>query len=37
MSEIFRNFIAGKWVESASNKTFERLNPATGDLVASYT
>ena len=37
MSEIFRNFIAGKWVESASNKTFERLNPATGDLVATYT
>lgn len=36
MSEVFRNFIDGKWVESLSGDTFERKNPATGELVATY-
>src|SRR3954470_1926699 len=27
-------FIGGKWVEAASGKTFETLDPATGDLLA---
>jgi aldehyde dehydrogenase (NAD+) len=27
--------INGEWVKSASGKTFERRNPATGDLLAT--
>jgi aldehyde dehydrogenase (NAD+) len=34
---MFRNFIGGAWVESVSGKTFERRNPATGDLVGVFT
>ena len=26
--------IDGKWVDSASGKTFETLNPATGEVIA---
>ena len=26
-------FIGGKWVNSASGKTFETLNPATGEVI----
>lgn len=37
MPDIFRNFIDGRWVESESGQTFERRNPATGELVATYT
>ena len=37
MSELFRNFIGGKWVESHTGRTFERKNPATGELVGTYT
>ncbi len=37
MTDLFRNFIGGKWVESASGATFERLNPATGELVGVFT
>ena len=34
--DLFRNFIDGKWVDSESGKTYERHNPATGELVATY-
>src|ERR1700730_17886305 len=27
-------FIGGKWVESASGKTFETINPSTGEVLA---
>jgi aldehyde dehydrogenase (NAD+) len=37
MSEVFRNYIGGKWVESQSGQTFTRNNPATGELVATFT
>jgi aldehyde dehydrogenase (NAD+) len=37
MSEHFKNLIDGKWVDSVSGKTFERRNPANGELVAEYT
>lgn len=37
MSEVFKNFIDGKWVESHTGQTFERNNPATGELVGTYT
>jgi len=37
MSDLFNNYIGGKWVESVSGETFDRKNPATGDLVATYT
>lgn len=37
MPDLFRNFIAGKWVDSESGRTYERHNPATGELVATYT
>ncbi len=30
---IFNNFIGGKWVPAGSGKTFDSLNPATGELV----
>jgi len=37
MSDLFKNYIGGKWVESVSGQTFDRKNPATGELVATYT
>ncbi len=37
MSEVFKNYIGGKWVESVSGETFDRQNPATGELVGMYT
>ncbi len=30
-----RMFIDGKWVEAASGKTFETINPSTGEVLAS--
>src|SRR3990172_12854203 len=27
--KVFKNFIGGEWVESASKRTFENLNPAS--------
>ncbi|MCO5175383.1 MAG: aldehyde dehydrogenase family protein [Thermomicrobiales bacterium] len=33
----FKNYINGAWKESASGETFTRHNPATGELVATYT
>jgi acyl-CoA reductase-like NAD-dependent aldehyde dehydrogenase len=37
MGELFRNFIDGKWVESQSGESFERRNPANGELVGVFT
>src|SRR5215213_8192502 len=37
MADLYCNYIDGRWVESESGQTFERRNPATGDLVATYT
>src|SRR5829696_1364505 len=37
MSEILRNYIGGKWVESVSGLTFARNNPATGEIVGTFT
>lgn len=31
----FKNYINGQWVEARSGETFERRNPATGDLIGS--
>ena len=33
MSEVYRNYIAGQWVESKTNKTFANINPANTDEV----
>ena len=36
-SNVYKNFINGKWVESKSGKTFENRNPAdTNDLVGTF-
>ncbi len=35
-SELYRNYIAGKWVDAGSGQTFERRNPATGELVGVF-
>ncbi len=37
MSDLLRNYIDGRWIESESGQTFDRRNPATGELVATYT
>ena len=37
MADVFKNFIGGKWIESATGATFERRNPATGELVGRFT
>lgn len=37
MSNLYTNFIGGKRVESHTGRTFERKNPATGELVGTYT
>lgn len=36
MAELFKNFINGEWKESSSGETFERRNPANGELVGTY-
>jgi acyl-CoA reductase-like NAD-dependent aldehyde dehydrogenase len=33
----FKNYIGGKWQESASGATTQRHNPATGALIGTYT
>jgi aldehyde dehydrogenase (NAD+) len=33
MAEIFKNYIAGKWVESKSGRTFNSINPANASEV----
>ncbi|MGE3798308.1 MAG: aldehyde dehydrogenase family protein [Thermomicrobiales bacterium] len=37
VADFFRNYIGGRWVESASGERFERRNPANGELIAEYT
>ncbi len=37
MAELYKNLINGEWKESSTGETFERKNPATGELVATYT
>ena len=37
MSEVFKNYIDGTWVESVTGETFSRHNPANGELVGVYT
>ncbi|MDQ3653764.1 MAG: aldehyde dehydrogenase family protein [Chloroflexota bacterium] len=37
MSDLFKNFIGGKWIESATGATFERRNPATGEVIGVFT
>lgn len=37
MAEMYKNLINGVWKESGSGETFERRNPATGELVGTYT
>src|SRR5947208_9067085 len=34
---IINDFIGGKWVPAATGKTFDSLNPATGELVGRCT
>src|SRR5215813_14134459 len=34
-TEVKRMLIGGEWVRSASGKSFESRNPATGDLLAN--
>ena len=36
-TEICRNFIKGRWLESSSGQTFERRNPANRDEIVSIT
>ncbi len=36
MVKTYLNFIGGKWVRSDSGKTFENINPATGELIAKF-
>ena len=37
MTALFKNYIGGEWVESSGGGTFERHNPATGELVGAFT
>ncbi|MBA2469256.1 MAG: aldehyde dehydrogenase family protein [Chloroflexia bacterium] len=37
MTELFKNYIGGKWLESASGSTFDRRNPATGEVIGVFT
>ncbi len=37
MQDIFRNYVAGQWVECKANKTFPNINPAnTGETVGLF-
>jgi aldehyde dehydrogenase (NAD+) len=35
-TKLFRNFIGGEWVESASGETFESTSPATGETIGAF-
>lgn len=37
MAKLVKNFIGGNWVESKSGATFETINPATEEVVATVT
>jgi aldehyde dehydrogenase (NAD+) len=37
MADLYKNLINGTWKESSSGETFERRNPANGELVGIYT
>lgn len=37
MADVFLNYIGGTWKPSHTGKTFERKNPATGELDGVYT
>ncbi|NIO21836.1 MAG: aldehyde dehydrogenase family protein [Candidatus Aenigmarchaeota archaeon] len=36
MVKTYLNYIDGKWVKSSSGKTFDNVNPATGELIARF-
>lgn len=36
MADLYKNLINGEWKEGSSGETFERKNPATGELVGTY-
>ncbi len=36
MAEPFLNYIGGKWTPPRSDKSFQRENPATGDIIGSF-
>lgn len=36
MSDYFKNYINGTWVDAISGFTYQRENPATGEVVATY-
>src|SRR5690606_39427871 len=37
MADLYKNLINGEWKESHTGKTFERRNPATDEVVCTYT
>ena len=37
MTGLFKNFIGGKWIESATGATFERRKPVTGEVTGVFT
>ncbi len=36
MADLYRHYIGGQWVESRGGGTFESRNPATGDLIGTF-
>ncbi len=37
MSDVYQNYVAGKWIDSTSGKTFVNVNPAdAGDLIGHF-
>ena len=35
-TKIYRNYIAGEWVDAASGETFETIDPATGETLGIF-
>ncbi len=36
MTTAYKLYIGGKWINSSSNKTFESINPANGEILGSF-
>ncbi|MBN2043083.1 MAG: aldehyde dehydrogenase family protein [Candidatus Aenigmarchaeota archaeon] len=36
MAKTYSNYIDGKWVKSESGKTFDNINPATGEMLCRF-
>jgi aldehyde dehydrogenase (NAD+) len=35
-AKAFKNYVGGEWIDAVSGDTFETINPATGETIATF-